>query len=117
MMTKDHDHKCEHDHDHDHECDHDHEINPIVETFDEDGNKIYFNLLEIIEVNNHEYGIFEELGPTKEKIKLPPEVEEEVIVMKILFKNGEYFFEVIEDDDEFEAVMDFIDKHEDDLHF
>ncbi|MGD9581001.1 MAG: DUF1292 domain-containing protein [Vampirovibrionia bacterium] len=93
------------------------QIDPLVETYDEDGNKIYFNLLEIIETNNNEYGIFEELGPDKEKIQLPPGAEEEVIVMKILYKNGDYFFEAIEDDDEFEEVLDFIDKHESDLNF
>ena len=79
----------------------------IIETIDEDGNVIKFELLDIIEFENKEYGL---LLPKDENDEND---ENEVILMRLI-KEGEgeseeYVFEAIEDDDEFNKVVAYID--------
>ena len=71
----------------------------LIETVDEEGNVINFELFDIIEVDEQEYALL-----------LPAEAEEEdseegEIVLMRLTKDGEdYLFETIEDDEEFKKV-------------
>lgn len=79
----------------------------LIETVDEEGNVINFELFDIIEVENQEYALL-----------LPAEAEEESeegeIVLMRLTKDGEdYLFETIEDDEEFKKVEDYIKTLED----
>lgn len=93
-------------------------IDPIIQTTDENGKTHTFKLVEIIEMKNKEYGLFEFLDPSKPKKAFKTKSEEsELIIMRIKTKQGESFFEVIEDENEFEQVMNYIDLHEDELHF
>ena len=80
----------------------------LIETVDEEGNVINFELFDIIEVDEQEYALL-----------LPAEAEEEdseegEIVLMRLTKDGEdYLFETIEDDDEFKKVEEYIKTMED----
>ena len=77
--------------------------NKIIEVLDEDGNLIKFELLDIIEYNSNEYGLLKPTSPLDD-------IEEgEVALMKLVEDNDEYSFDVIEDDDEFEEVVDYME--------
>ena len=81
----------------------------IIETLDEQGNKVSFELLDIVTVDDVEYAL---LIPVE---KSEDEEENEVLVMR-LKKDGEDFsFEAIEDDEEFEKVAEYIEELEDEI--
>ena len=77
--------------------------NKIIEVLDEDGKLIKFELLDIIEYNSNEYGLLKPISPIDD-------IEDgEVALMKLIEENDEYTFEVIEDDDEFEEIVDYME--------
>ena len=81
----------------------------IIETVDEQGNKVSFELLDIVTVEDIEYAL---LIPVE---KSENEEENEVLVMR-LKKDGEDFtFEAIEDDEEFDKVAQYIEEIEDEI--
>ena len=75
----------------------------LIETIDEEGNVINFELIDIVEMDGQEYGL---LLP---KDEAETDEEKEVVLMKLLKDGEEYVFEMIEDDDEFNKVVDYID--------
>lgn len=82
------------------------EENQIIETIDEEGNVIKFELFDIVEVDEQEYAL---LLPTDAE-----EGEEDEIVLMKLSKDGEdYLFETIDDDAEFEKVAAYVESLED----
>jgi len=82
------------------------EENQIIETVDEEGNVIKFELFDIVEVDNQEYAL---LLPVDAQ-----EGEEDEIVLMRLSKDGEdYLFETIDDDAEFEKVAAYVESLED----
>ena len=81
----------------------------LIETVDEEGNKVSFELVDIVTVDDVEYAL---LLPTE---KEEDEEEGELLVMR-LKKDGEDFsFEAIEDDEEFEKVAEYIEELEDEI--
>lgn len=72
----------------------------IIETVDENGNVVKFELFDIVEVENQEYALL-----------LPIEDEEgdEVVLMRLTKDGEEYLFETIDDDDEFEKVAKYVE--------
>ena len=79
----------------------------LIETVDEEGNVINFELFDIIEVDGQEYALL-----------LPPDTEEEsedgeILLMRLIKDGDEYLFETIEDDDEFNKVEEYIKTLED----
>ena len=77
--------------------------NKIIEVLDENGKLFKFELLDIIEYNSNEYGLLKPISPIDD-------IEEgEVALMKLIEENYEYTFEVIEDDDEFEEIVDYME--------
>ena len=76
----------------------------LIETVDEEGNIINF---ELIDMDGHEYVL---LLPKEENDD--PEEEKEVVLMRLTKEGEEYVFEMIEDDEEFNKVVDYIDSLE-----
>ena len=78
----------------------------IIETIDENGNTVKFELFDIIEFEEQEYALLTN-----------PEIEddENIVLMKLLKEDDGYSFETIEDDDEFERVSEYIESLEDEI--
>ncbi len=79
----------------------------IIETVDENGNLIKFELYDIVEVDEQEYALL-----------LPVEDEEgeegnEVVLMKLTKDGDDYLFETIDDDEEFEKVAAYVENMDD----
>lgn len=73
----------------------------LIETVDEEGNVVNFELFDIIEFEEQEYALL-----------LPAESdndEDEVVLMKLTKDGEEYLFEAIDDDAEFDKVSDYIE--------
>ena len=79
----------------------------LIETIDEEGNIINFELIDIIEMDGKEYGL---LLPKEND---DSDEEKEVVLMRLTKEGEEYIFEMIEDDNEFNKVVDYIDSLED----
>lgn len=84
----------------------------IIETIDDEGNVINFELIDIVEMDGQEYGL---LLPKDNESKENDDSDEEneVVLMRLTKEGEEYIFEMIEDDEEFNKVVDFIDSLED----
>ncbi len=79
------------------------EEDQIIETVDENGKVVKFELFDIVEVDEKEYALL-----------LPAEEEsDEVILMKLTKDGDEYLFETIDDDEEFEKVAQYVENMED----
>lgn len=82
----------------------------LIETVDEDGNVINFELIDIVQVEDdesikdNEYAL---LLPVDENGEERDE-EKEVVLMKLIKDGEEYIFEAIEDDAEFDKVVEYI---------
>jgi putative holliday junction resolvase len=73
----------------------------IIETIDENGEVVNFELFDIVEVEEKEYALL-----------LPADSEEdndEVILMRLTKEGEDYLFEAIEDDEEFDRVSEYIE--------
>ncbi len=81
----------------------------LIETFDEEGNKVSFELLDIVTVDDVEYALL--LPVDKEK----NEDEKEILVMRLKKDGEEFLFEVIEDDDEFNKIAQYIEEIENEI--
>lgn len=79
-----------------------------VETVDENGNKVSFEVLDIITVDDIEYAVLIPDGTQNDE-------ESEVLVMRLKQDGEEYTFETIEDDEEFEKVTQYIEEIEDEI--
>ncbi|MDR1167490.1 MAG: DUF1292 domain-containing protein [Heliobacteriaceae bacterium] len=77
----------------------------IIETIDEQGNIIKFELFDIVEVDGQEYAL---LLP----VEADPEEEEELVLMRLTKNDEDYLFETITDDSEFEKVAAYIESLE-----
>ena len=86
---------------------HDEMEEQLIETIDEEGNIINFELIDIIDMDGQEYGL---LLPKEND---DPEEEKEVVLMRLTKEGEEYIFEMIEDDEEFNKVVDYIDSLDD----
>lgn len=73
----------------------------LIETVDEEGNLVKFELFDIIEYEEKEYALL-----------LPADSAEdydEVILMRLTKDGEDYIFEAIDDDDEFNKVSEYIE--------
>lgn len=80
----------------------------IIETVDEEGNVVRFELVDIIEVDEIEYGLLLPLDEEEGE-----DDDDEVVLMRLKKDGEEFVFEAIEDDEEFEKVVDYIQTLED----
>ena len=79
----------------------------MIETVHEEGNIINFQLIDIIEMDGREYAL---LLPQENE---DSDEEKEVVLMRLTKEGEDYNFEMIEDDDEFNKVVDYIDTLDD----
>jgi len=77
------------------------EEDQIIETVDENGQVVKFELFDIVEVDEQEYAL---LLPVEEE-----EENEEIVLMKLTKDGEEYLFETIDDDAEFEKVANYVE--------
>ena len=74
----------------------------IIETIDEEGNVIKFELYDIIEVEGQEYALL-----------LPAEAQEgeddEIVLMRLSKEGEDYLFETIDNDEEFDKVAAYVE--------
>ena len=83
----------------------------LIETIDDEGNVINFELIDIVEMDGQEQGL---LLPRGEDGKENDDSEDgEVVLMRLTKEGEEYIFEMIEDDAEFNKVVDYIDSLDD----
>lgn len=79
-----------------------------VETVDENGNKVSFEVLDIVTVDDVEYALLLPEGAGEEE-------ESEVLIMRLKQDGEDYSFETIDDDEEFEKVASYIEELEDEI--
>ena len=91
------------------------EIDPIVKTTDENGEEHTFKLIEIVEIDDKEYGFFEYIEDENIETLNNNDEEPELIVMRIAERNKEFYFEVIEDEEEFNYVLDYVEQLDNDF--
>ena len=78
----------------------------IIETIDEHGQHVKFELVDIVEVDEVEYGL---LYPIEGFDPAHPEKPGDKVIIMRLKKDGEDFiFEKIESDEEFDKVADYV---------
>lgn len=82
----------------------------LIETFDEDGNKVTFELLDIVTVEDVEYALLLPSGEAKKNVD-----DGEILVMRLKKDGEEFSFEAIEDDEEFNKVAEYIEELEDEI--
>ena len=75
----------------------------LIETVDEEGNVVNFELFDIVEFEEKEYALL--LPVTKEEGL----EEDEVVLMRLKQEGDEYVFEAIQDDAEFDKVSQYIE--------
>ncbi len=78
----------------------------IIETIDENGNEVKFELFDIIEFEEQEYALL--TNPEDEN-------DENIVVMKLLKEGNGYSLETIEDDEEFDKVSEYIESLEEEI--
>ncbi|MBP7212259.1 DUF1292 domain-containing protein [bacterium] len=78
----------------------------LIETVDEDGNIINFELFDIVEFEEKEYAL---LLPADEKEN---DETDEIVLMRLLKEGDDYTFEAIDDDEEFDKVSSYIESIE-----
>ena len=81
----------------------------LIETFDEEGNKVSFQLLDIVTVDDVEYALLLPENNTSNN------GENEVLVMRLKKDGEEFLFEVIEDDNEFNKIAQYIEELENEV--
>ncbi len=81
----------------------------LIETIDEEGKKVTFELLDIVTVDNVEYAL---LLPVNSK---EDSEEGEILVMRLKKEGEEFSFEAIEDDEEFNRIAEYIEELEDEI--
>ncbi len=77
----------------------------IIETIDEQGNTIRFELVDVVEFEDQEYAL---LFPEENK-----ENEDELVLMRLMKDGEDYLFETIDNEDEFEKVAQYIESLDD----
>lgn len=78
-----------------------------IQTVDENGEEVSFELVEIVEVDGTEYALL--LPDTDEE---QDNDEEEVVLMRLKKDGDDFIFEAIENDEEFQSVVEAIQAEE-----
>ena len=84
----------------------------IIQTKDENGELQSFELIDVFTVNDKDYAAL--IKVSEDGTPLDKDEEEELILMRLIEEEDSYTFEEIEDDDEFNAVVDAFENEIDD---
>ena len=84
----------------------------IIQTTDENGETQSFELVDVFKVNDKDYAAL--IRVNEDGTPIENEEEEELILMRLIEEEDSYTFEEIEDDDEFNAVVDAFENEVDD---
>ena len=91
----------------------------LLELIDEDGNKVELEVLDVITLDNKEYALLLPPKNSEEEHTCEHEdcncADDEVIVMRMKRDGEEYTLELIDDDNEFNRVSEYIEKLEDEI--
>ncbi|OGH96972.1 MAG: hypothetical protein A2104_04495 [Candidatus Melainabacteria bacterium GWF2_32_7] len=79
----------------------------IIKTQDENGEIHNFELIDVLSLDGQDYGLLIYLDSKEEEAG--EEAEEEVIIMKLHKQDDAYTFETIEDDEEFNKVVSYLE--------
>ena len=88
------------------------ENDELLELVDEDGNKVQMEVLDILTVDDKEYAL---LMPPHEHSEDEENNETEVVVMRLKRDGEDYVLELIEDEEEFSRVEEYIEQLEDEM--
>jgi len=88
------------------------ENDELLELVDEDGNKVQMEVLDILTVDDKEYAL---LMPPHEHTEGEEHDEAEVVVMRLKRDGEDYVLELIDDEDEFARVEEYIEQLEDEI--
>ena len=83
----------------------------IIQTKDENGDTQSFELVDVFKVNDRDYAAL--ISVNEDGTPVDAE-EEELIIMRLIEEEDSYTFEEIDDDDEFNAVVDAFENEIDD---
>ena len=99
--------------------------NKIIRTQDENGEIYSFELIDVVEFNGQEYGLLIHVDEEGEEGKEPKaackceecdddeEEDDEVVIMRLNKEDDSYVFETIEDDEEFNNLIEYLEAEED----
>lgn len=79
----------------------------LIETVDEEGNVVKFELFDIVEYKDKEYALLLPVGMEEDN--------DEVVLMRLTKEGEEYVFEVIESEKEFDEVSEYIENLADEI--
>lgn len=79
----------------------------LIETVDENGNVVNFELFDIVEYKEKEYALLLPSGTEDDS--------EEVVLMRLSKDGEDYLFEAIESDEEFNEVSEYIENLTDEI--
>ena len=89
------------------------ENDELLELVDEDGNKVQLEVLDIIDVDDKEYALL--MPPHEHPEGEEHDEETEVVVMRLKRDGEDYTLELIEDENEFARVEEYIEQLEDEI--
>ena len=90
------------------------ENRPVIFTTDEEGQNHQFQMVDMIEVDDKTYALLLYLGQDEDKAMTDETDEEaEMVVMRVVQEGDEQVFEMLEDDDEYERVLQYLESIED----
>ena len=78
----------------------------LIETIDENGNKLTFELYDIVEVDSKEYALLIDAENDED--------EDEITLMRLTQDGEEYVFESIDDEEEFNKVAAYVESMDED---
>lgn len=81
----------------------------IIETVDENGKVVRFELFDVVEVDEQEYALLLPVEAAEEE----EEDNDELVLMRLTKDGEEYLFETIEDDEEFDKVATYVENMDD----
>lgn len=76
----------------------------IIETLDEEGKLVKFELYDIVEYKEKEYALL---------IPVNAPDSDEIVLMTLIKENDDYLFKAIDDEQEFREVSEYIESLED----